>query len=72
MYWGTWVAQLVKHLPSIQAMIQGSWGSPMSGTGALSREPASPSPSVLPPACALLLCQIKKPKKINPDVLWII
>ena len=24
-YWGTWVAQLVEHLPSAQVVIPGSW-----------------------------------------------
>ena len=48
----TWVAQSVKHLPSAQVMIPGSWdGGPHSSGLLLSGKPASPSPSL--PACAL-------------------
>ena len=49
-----WVAQSVKHLPSVQVMISGSWDqAPWSGS-LLSPESVSPSPW-LPPACAWTL-----------------
>ena len=47
------MAQSVKHLPSAQVMIPGSWdGAGMRIGSLLSRESASPNPSALP----LLLC----------------
>ena len=52
-----WVAQLVKHLPSAQAMIPGSWNQ------VLHRAPCSVgSLLLLPPAytCELCLSQINK------------
>ena len=52
---GTWVAQLVKHLPLAQVMIPGLGSSPLSGS-LLSGESAFPSAP--PPACALALSQI--------------
>ena len=49
---GVWVAQLVKHLPLFQVMIPGFLdGAPLGSL--LSREPASPSPSVVLPSCLL-------------------
>ena len=42
---------MVKHLPSAQVMISGSWD-PASGS-LLSGESASPSASAPPPACVL-------------------
>ena len=51
---GRWVAQWVKHLPSAQVMIPGSWDRAPRQT-LLSREPASPSPSAPPHAHVLLL-----------------
>ena len=52
---GTWVAQLVKRLPLAQVMIPVSWDPGPTLGSLLSREFASPSPSVspTPPACAL-------------------
>ena len=59
---GTWVAQLVKCLPSAQMMIPGSWDRAPLGS-LLSGQPASLSPSI-PPTCtlwlSLSLCQINK------------
>ena len=58
-WWGTWVAQLVKHLTSAQVMISLSMSSsPMSGTvlTAQSLEPASDSVSLslpLPHLCSV-------------------
>ena len=62
---GTWVAQLVKHLPSTQVMISGSWDEPSIGLPAhlLIKESASLSAS---PRClcavshSLSLTQINK------------
>ena len=52
-WWDTWVAQSVKHLPSAQVMISGSWD------GALGQAPCSVGslllPPPLPPACELSL-----------------
>ena len=50
-YWGTWVAQLGKHLSLAQVMILGSCD-PVPFGSLLSGESASPSSSVPPPACA--------------------
>ena len=33
MFWGTWVAQSVKFLPSAQVMTSGSWGGALSSGG---------------------------------------
>jgi len=43
---GAWVAQSVKHLPSAQVMILGSWDPAPSGESLLIGESASSSPSV--------------------------
>ena len=57
----TWVAQTVKHLPSAQVMIPGSWDpeSPMR-QAPCSVESASPSP---PCSCSLSFSQINKISK---------
>ena len=48
----------MKHLPSAQVMIPGSWdGAQITSGSLLSGEPASPSPSAAPPAYALSLSQ---------------
>ena len=54
-FWGAWVAQSVKRLPSVQDMTSGSWDGAL-----LSGEPASPPPSATPPVCNLLVCQVNK------------
>ena len=46
---GTWVAQSVKHLPSAQVMIPGSWD------GALHWAPCSPGSLLLPLPLPLLV-----------------
>ena len=53
---GTWVAQLVKHLPLGQIMISVSWNQAPNGG------PCSAGSLLLPlvPACALSLSQINK------------
>ena len=55
---GAWVAQLVKHPPSAQVMIQGlGWSPPLTLTlTLLSGEPVSPSPSAVPCPPQLVLC----------------
>ena len=45
--WGTCVAQPVKHLPSAQVMIPGSWDLVLHQASLLSKESASPSPLLL-------------------------
>ena len=50
------MAQSVKHLPSAQVMISGSWDQVPASGSLLGRESASP----FPPACALSVSQINK------------
>ena len=58
---GSWVAQLVKCLPSAQVIISGSWELSPTWGSPLSRESASPSPSTPPPgSCPLSFSQIHK------------
>ena len=54
---GTWVAQLVKHLPSTQVMILESWDQALCWAPCSARESASPSllASLLPPPPARAL-----------------
>ena len=61
-FWGTWVAQLVKHLPSARVMISGSWDGVLH-LALLSRESASLSSSA-PPHCSCSISQIDISLKI--------
>ena len=58
--WGTWVAQLVKHLPSAQLMIPGSRAQL---TGKSASPSAHPLPTLLSPMHVLSFKYIKSLKK---------
>ena len=57
---GTWVAQVVKHLPSAQVMILGSWDRAPHHAPCSAGSLLSTLPLPLPPAHALALSEINK------------
>ena len=68
---GSWVAQLVKHLPSAQVMIPGFWNPAQNWACCSARSLLLPLPlPAAPPACAhtllLSLSQINKLEKKKP------
>lgn len=53
---GTWVAQMVKRLPSAQGRIPASWDQPLGQTPCSSGSLLLPLPLPLPPLLMLSLC----------------